>query len=96
MPSAKKRIALTVPEDLDKGLRDLSDATGKPVSTICVELLVEMTPMLADLVKLARMAQQGKKRAAEQRLATVLDGLMVEGRALQRTLPLAKKRARRK
>ncbi len=95
MPSQKLRVMLTVPEDLAELLRDLADATQKPVATVAVELLQEMQDAMPALAQTVRMARQGKKRAALQRLATLNAEAVSQGQELQRTLRLPAKRKRK-
>ena len=95
MPSTKPRLMLTLPPDLDADLRDLSDAAGKPLSTMVVELLREMQPQFGDLAKILRMAKQGNKRAALRKLSTLATDAAVDLAEVQRTLPLPAKRKRK-
>ena len=60
MPSQKPRIALTVDNDLNTLLEDLSVLMKKPKSTIITDLLVDVTPMLTDLRDALRLAEQKK------------------------------------
>jgi hypothetical protein len=47
MPSQKPRVALTIPDDLNEVLQDLSDLNEVPKSKLIVELLVQMQPILS-------------------------------------------------
>jgi hypothetical protein len=60
MPSQKPRIALTVDNDLNTLLEDLSVLMKKPKSTIITDLLVDVTPMLIDLRDALQLAEQKK------------------------------------
>lgn len=60
MPSQKPRIALTVDNDLNALLEDLSVLMKKPKSTIITDLLVDVTPMLTDLRDALQLAEQKK------------------------------------
>ena len=60
MSSQKPRIALTVDDDLNKLLEDLSVLMKKPKSTIITDLLVDVTPMLTDLRDALQLAEQKK------------------------------------
>jgi|TARA_R110000787_G_C13314760_1_gene435855 hypothetical protein len=61
MPSQKPRIALTVDDDLNEILEDLSKLMGnKPKSRIITDLLVDVTPMLIDLRDALQLAEQKK------------------------------------
>ena len=60
MPSQKPRIALTVDNELNTLLEDLSVLMKKPKSTIITDLLVDVTPMLTDLRDALQLAEQKK------------------------------------
>ncbi|MFP0375182.1 ribbon-helix-helix domain-containing protein, partial [Acinetobacter nosocomialis] len=46
MSNQKKRIALTVPEDMDAVLERLSELTGAPKTRLIMEMLQEYLPIL--------------------------------------------------
>ncbi|MDY7408208.1 hypothetical protein [Acinetobacter baumannii] len=46
MSNQKKRIALTVPEDMDAVLERLSELTGAPKTRLIMEMLQEYFPIL--------------------------------------------------
>ena len=60
MPSQKPRIALTVDDDLNALLEDLSVLMKKPKSTIITDLLNDVKPMLTDLKDALELAEQKK------------------------------------
>lgn len=60
MPSQKPRIALTVDNELNTLLEDLSVLMKKPKSTIITDLLVDVTPMFIDLRDALQLAEQKK------------------------------------
>ena len=60
MPSQKPRIALTVDNDLNDLLQDLSVLMKRPKSTIITDILVDITPMLKDLKEALELAEQKK------------------------------------
>ena len=62
------------------------------MSRVIVEMLQEFEPAMPDLARLARMAKQGKKRAAMQQLARMNADAVEQGRELQKSLPLARPR----
>ena len=64
MPSQKPRIALTVDNELNTLLEDLSVLMKKPKSTIITDLLVDVTPMLTDLRDALQLAEQKKRYKA--------------------------------
>jgi hypothetical protein len=60
VPTKKRRVALTVDDDLNKLLEDLSVLMKKPKSTIISDFLVDVTPMLTDLRDALQLAEQKK------------------------------------
>jgi hypothetical protein len=60
MPSQKPRIALTVENDLNDLLQDLSVLMKTPKSTLITDILVDITPMLKDLKEALELAEQKK------------------------------------
>ena len=55
-----KRIALTVPAELDGILERLSDLQEKPKTTVILDLLVEMQPQLTAFAEALEAAKAGK------------------------------------
>lgn len=78
MPSAKKRLPLTLPDELDAALRELADALDKPLATVTVEILTEMIPQLEGLAKYARHMKAGKTAAAKRAMAHMIGDAMAE------------------
>lgn len=66
MPSALRRIALTLPTHVDQAVSELADAQGKPIATVIVELLEGTTPQLLDLARLQRAVNAGQLQLAGQ------------------------------
>lgn len=54
MPSKKPRMILTLPEDTHAALFELAEAMGKPAATIATEILVDASPNLRELARIAR------------------------------------------
>lgn len=94
MPSPKRRMALTLPPDLEAALQDLSDATGRPASTLAVELLSEMVPQMHDIAKIARQAKAGQHSAAKRTLQHMLGNAMAEVMLQQQPDLFTKKRGK--
>lgn len=92
MPTSNSRLMITLTPTLRVALEDLADATERPMSRVIVEMLQEFEPAMPDLARLARMAKQGKKRAAMQQLARMNADAVEQGRELQKSLPLARPR----
>jgi hypothetical protein len=63
-------------------LADLSDALGKPASTLAVELLTEMIPQMEGIAKWARAAKSGNKAAAKRAVAHMVGDQLAEMMAL--------------
>lgn len=60
MPSQKPRVNLTINHELNDLLQDLAILMKKPKSTIIVDFLDEVTPMLKDLKQALELAEQKK------------------------------------
>ena len=68
MPTIQRRMALTLPPDVEAAVFDLADALGKPASKVVTELLQECIPQLEGLAKMARFAKAGNRAAVNQTL----------------------------
>jgi len=95
MPSNKPRIALTVSPELQVALFNLSEAVGRPVATLVVELLEDMIPQLEGLAKIARAAKSGNKAAAKRALQHMLGDSLAEVAAGQQPELFGKQKARK-
>ena len=60
MPSQKPRVNLTISHELNDLLQDVAFLMKKPKSTIIVDFLDEITPMLKDLKQALELAEQKK------------------------------------
>lgn len=60
MPSQKRRIALTVDNELDALLEDIKGLTGTPKSTFIIEFLNDAKPLLVELRDALKLAQEKK------------------------------------
>jgi hypothetical protein len=78
MPSRKPRIALTAPVELADALADLSDALGKPVATVTLELLIEIIPQIQGAAKLHRAIQTGNKATAKRAMVELMGKEMAD------------------
>jgi len=79
-PKVKRspRVALTIPPDALAALRDLANATKKPVSSVIAEFLVEMAPQFHDIAKLVRLTQAGRTSAAKKVLRHMIGNAAAE------------------
>lgn len=60
MPSQKRRIALTVDDDLNSVIERLSKLTKTPKSTIIVDLLKDAQPHLQEIVNALELVENKK------------------------------------
>lgn len=65
MANQKKRIALTVPEDVDAVLERLSDLTGAPKTRLIMEILQEYLPIFERTVDALEQIASDKENAAD-------------------------------
>lgn len=60
MPSQKPRIALTVDEDLNNVLQELSELTKVPKTKIIIDMLTDAQPHLQEIIIALRSVQDKK------------------------------------
>ena len=60
----KPRIALTVPDDLNELLDNLSELMGKPKSTFIVEFLIDAQPLFQELYNTINHAKETPRQYA--------------------------------
>lgn len=65
MPTRKPRINLTVDDDLNEILGELSELTGKPKATLIMELIRESRPALITMKRGLKMAKTSREKAAQ-------------------------------
>jgi predicted DNA-binding protein len=78
MSTTKKRMALTLPRELETALADLADATGRPGASLAVDLLTEMVPQMHDIAKITRLAKAGQATAAKRAFSHMVGNAMAE------------------
>lgn len=62
MPSQKKRINLTVDDEINSLLDDLAELTGRPKATIIMDMLKEAVPTLKTVRKGLIMAKNSRDK----------------------------------
>ena len=67
-----KRIALSVPPDIDAVLTALSKATNTPKTAIITELLSDTLPTMRGVLEAINAAKQGQQELAVQAMAGFL------------------------
>lgn len=60
MPSKKTRIALTVDDELNHVLSELSDLTGEPKTKLICDVLNDIMPVYKELVESLKQAKKTK------------------------------------
>lgn len=88
MPSVKKRIYLTLDEDIAKALDDFAAASGTAKASFVVGILRESLPLIQGMTKAFKMA---KKQPAEALQVMSDQMLKVQISAAQQQLDLGKK-----
>lgn len=61
MPSRKKRVALSLPDDLDRLISELSEVQGVPKTALILDLLEESKPVLEMMLETVKAVKE--KRA---------------------------------
>jgi predicted DNA-binding protein len=72
MPTIKKRVALSLPDELDALLTELNDLTGQPKSSIIVQILEDSIPMLRMTIEVLRHSKQGNRESMVSAMAELL------------------------
>ncbi len=67
-----KRIALTVPPEIDSVISELSKLTNTPKTAIILELLSDVLPSLAQVVASIKQIKEGQKELAVQGMVDLL------------------------
>jgi hypothetical protein len=62
--SKKIRIALSLPDDVDSVLSEISKLTNTPKTTIVTQLVVESMPAFQSVLDAVKQALEGRKQAA--------------------------------
>lgn len=83
MPSQKPRLNLTLSEELNATITRLSELTGRPKSTLVVEMLEQYAPVLDKVVLALEQIQSdkenGKKIAKDFGHSLLLDANIILG-----------------
>lgn len=93
MPSTKRRMMLTLPDELAAALDDFREATGTAPSSFIVSMLVEAIPMLKAVADAHRSLAEDENKALTI-MQSALSGALHQGAAVQ--LDLYEKPAVRK
>lgn len=67
-----KRVGLTLPENLDSVLTELSILTRQPKTKLITELLLDATPVLEQVIEAIKQAKQGQEKQAIETMAKFL------------------------
>ncbi len=85
MPSNKRRMMLTLPDELAHAFDEFREATGTAPSSFVVEMLMQAVPMIESISKSVRMAKQGNLEAFDV-LNNSLAGALHQGTAVQQDM----------
>ncbi len=93
MPTKLRRIVLNLPPEVEAAISDLAEAHGRPLATVTVNLLAEMTGQIHALAQVYRHTKSGNtqavKRAVSQMFGDTMGDLLQE---IQNVAPLPKGR----
>lgn len=65
MPSMKKRMSITLDDDVDKALREFSAASGTAKASFVTNILRDAVPMLQSMTKAFKLAKKQPVQALE-------------------------------
>lgn len=75
MPTLKKRIAVSLPPELEKALNDLRDATGVAPSSFVAEIMTQCIPMIRGVTQAALEAKSSPTNALRIMQRSMLEAL---------------------
>jgi len=75
MTTKRRRLILSLPDDLDVALAELKEATGQPSSQFVTDVLMESLPMIRALTVAATQAKTSKQQAFQVMQDVLLDAL---------------------
>lgn len=85
MPSKKRRMMLTIPDELAHALDEFREATGTAPTSFVVEMLMQALPSIKSISKSVQMAKQGNLDAFDVLNSTLADALH-EGAGVQKDM----------
>lgn len=94
MPTKLRRIVLNLPPELEAAVSDLADAHGRPIATVMVNLLAQMTGQIHALAQIQRHVKDNNAQAAKQAVSEMFGSTMTE--LLQEVEKVAPQSKRRK
>lgn len=72
MVAQNKRVALSLPLEIDDLLTELSKLTATPKTAIITELLTDSLPVIAQVIEAIKQAKSGQKNLAIETMAKFL------------------------
>jgi len=75
MTTKRRRLILSLPDDLDVALAELKEATGQPSSQFVTDVLMESLPVIRALTVAAAQAKTSKQQAFQVMQDVLLDAL---------------------
>lgn len=75
MTTKRRRLILSLPDDLDVALAELKEATGQPSSQFVTDVLRESLPLIRALTVAATQAKTSKQQAFQVMQDVLLDAL---------------------
>lgn len=75
---ARKRMLLSLEDELHSALMDFSKETGAPAATFVAEVLEEMKPKIVQLTKMIRLTKEKSTDAGLNRLKDLAENASLE------------------
>lgn len=82
MPSKKRRMMLSLPDELSSALDTFREVSGMAASSFVVEILIEALPMIVASTEALKLAKQGNSKSLEV-LSGLLAGALHTGSGIQ-------------
>lgn len=97
MPSKKRRMMLSLPQELEHAFDDFREATGTAPASFVIQVLMEALPMIVAMTESSKAAKEDRLEAVEI-MQRAMTSALHQGTAAQvemdiATAPLRKARA---
>lgn len=96
MPTKRRRVAVTLSDDLDVALTDLQDATGIAASAIISQIMEENIMVIRGIAEAAREAKSNPANAFQMMQRTMMEALQLASTTQLELMDASKEHAQKK
>lgn len=96
MPTKRRRVAVTLSDDLDVALTDLQDATGIAASAIISQIMEENIMVIRGIAEAAREAKSNPAKAFQMMQRSMMEALQLASTTQLELMDASKEHASKK